>query len=560
MADYLETCGQWRNDPYFDELDRQAVLELSDAQMRDRFSSELRFGTGGIRAVTGIGTNRINRYTIRKITQSLADELNARSDAQPSVVVAFDTRHHSGEFALETALTLCTNGIKVSLFREPVPTPVLSFSVRHLRCSAGVVITASHNPPQYNGYKVYDSSGCQIIDKETVLLDERIRSIDIQNVRPIDEEAAINSKLLSYLGSEVLAAFRKEVLLLSGSASENRIDVVYSPLHGTGAKPVPDVLRACGHRVLVVSEQALPDGSFPTLSVPNPEKPEAFSLAISLARASGAPLVMVSDPDCDRIGVAVSHHGDYRILSGNQVGALLIRYLCIRDSARINASDTVIKTIVTSDFGADIAASYGICTLQTLTGFKNIGHLIDNFEADPISTRRTFFFGYEESCGYLYGTHSRDKDAVSAAMLISEMCAHYLSLGLTLVDVLEQLFQQFGYYADALETHAFEDPAEPEEIMARVRSTGASISADILCVKDYLRPTDGLPQSNVLKLCFDPGSWIAIRPSGTEPLLKIYYSAKGETANLAKRKLADLMRLIQQYIEPAPFSHKTSLR
>ncbi len=520
----------------FDEETKKELESISDkAELEDRFYKELEFGTGGLRGIMGAGANRMNKYTVSKATKGLADYLNAEFHGDKSVAIAFDSRNNSSEFAKNAASVLCAAGIKVFLFESLMPTPVLSFAVRYHNCTAGIVITASHNPKEYNGYKVYDSKGCQLVPQYADKVIAYVNAVtELKNIPSVSLEEAKNSGLLVMIGDETLNAFLAEVRKQSLYNEVTDLKIVYTALHGTGNIPVRRILE--GKNVSIVKEQELPDGNFSTVRSPNPEEKDALTLALKQAEAEGADIVIGTDPDCDRIGVGVLHNGAYQLLTGNQTGALLVDFVLKfkKDSMPENAA--VVKTIVTSGLGAAIAEKNGAKSVQTLTGFKYIGEKICLWEE---SGEHTFLFGYEESYGYLAGTHARDKDAVSSAMLIAEMASYYKNKGMTLVDAMNGIYEEYGYYFDCLETIVLKGKEGAEKIqnaMKDLRETGENLFDDLDVLLDYSKGIDDLPKENVLRFDFKDGSWTAVRPSGTEPKLKIYFSVKGDGKETAEKR------------------------
>ena len=517
----------------FDEETKAELEAITDkAELEDRFYKELEFGTGGLRGVMGAGANRMNKYTVSKATKGLADYLNSCFEGEKSVAVAYDSRNNSKIFAETAAGVLCAAGIKVYLFETLMPTPVLSFAVRYHNCTAGIVITASHNPKEYNGYKVYDGKGCQLVPEYADKVIGYVNAVDdIKNIPCENPDEAMRNGLLIYIGEETLDAFLAEVKKQSLYNEPSELKIVYTPLHGTGNIPVRRILE--GKNVSIVASQELPDGDFSTVRSPNPEEKDALTLALEQAEKENADIVIGTDPDCDRVGVGVRHNGGYVLLTGNQTGALLVDFVLKfkKDSLPKNAA--VVKTIVTSGIGAAIAEKHGAKTVQTLTGFKYIGEKICLWEEN---CENTFLFGYEESYGYLAGTHARDKDAVSASMLIAEMAAYYKNNGKTLVDALDGIYDEYGYYYDCLETFVLKGKEGAEKIQAAMkamRESGETLFDDLDKLLDYSKGIDGLPQENVLRFDFSDGSWAAARPSGTEPKLKLYFSVKGENKEQA---------------------------
>ena len=558
-----ELLQSWLNDPLVDEATKAELRAIADdaREVEDRFYRDLEFGTGGLRGVMGAGTNRMNRYVIGKATQGLADELLSREKA-PSVVIAHDSRRHSAEFALETACVLAGNGIKAYLFRSLRPTPQLSFTVRDLGASAGVVITASHNPPEYNGYKVYGPDGGQIVPDQAQRVYERIRRVtSFDMVRRMAPEEAEAKGLLVWLDEEadrryvdaVVAQSLRPELLRSGAGEA--LTIVYTPLHGSGNMPVREVLRRAGFtRVHVVAEQEQPDGGFPTVKSPNPEEREAFTLAIEQAERLGADLILGTDPDADRVGAVVKdENGRYVVLTGNQTGALIVHYMltALKEQGRLPANGAVVKTIVTSEMGADIARSFGCEVFNTLTGFKYIGEKMTQFER---TGTHTFVFGYEESYGYLAGNYARDKDAVVAALLISEAAAYYKSQGKTLYDVLLELYAQYGTYLETLESRTLKGKDGLERIRAimedwRSQPPAEVAGVEVEALEDYKDGLNGLPPENVLKFRLADGSWFCLRPSGTEPKIKVYLAVRRNGLDEARAALERLTREVMERVD-----------
>ena len=526
--------------------DKAALKAMSEDEIRDSFYKELEFGTGGLRGIMGMGTNRMNVYTVRKATQGLANEILAGGAdlAKKGVVIAYDSRNNSQKFAYEAANVLSANGINVYIFDSLRPTPELSFSVRHLGCARGIVITASHNPKEYNGYKVYGEDGGQIPPAVADEIIKYINSIDIFH----DVKTSENPKY-EVIGKEVDDAYISAVLEQSMNVKiPENIRIVYTPLHGSGNKLVRAVLDRIGAKnVFVVPEQELPDGNFPTVKSPNPENMEAFDIAIEYAQKQNADLVFGTDPDSDRIGIAVkNHNGKYVTLTGNQTGSLLCEFILGKMHAEgsIENGDTVIKTIVTTELVRKIAENYGVKLCEVLTGFKFIGEKIKEFE----SADDKFVFGLEESYGYLKGTYARDKDAVVAAMLICEMAADYFAQGISVYDGLQKLYEKYGYTKEILKTvtlTGIEGAKKINEIMENFRSNPPKeFAGEKVCgMKDYILGIDGMPKSNVLKFFFENG-WMAVRPSGTEPKIKFYVGINGDNADEITDKFKKELDLI----------------
>lgn len=539
---YKERYAEWLT---FDEGTKAELLAIADEkELEDRFYKNVSFGTGGLRGLMGAGTNRMNSYTVKKASMGLANYVVAQGNEQPSIAIAYDTRNGSQLFAEDAAAVFSSMGIKAYLFDVAMPTPVLSFTVRHLGCDAGIVVTASHNPKEYNGYKVYDNQGGQLTPDAAR---EVTRFIDqIEDFNSVKELVG-NPELVEMIGEDVLSAFISEIK--KQSIHQSDLQVVYTPLHGAGNIPVRRALE--GFEVSVVKEQELPDGNFSTVRSPNPEDRKALELAIDQAQQEDADIVIGTDPDCDRIGVAVKHEGAFKLLTGNQIGALLAEFVIAH--TEVTEDSTLIKTIVTNDFGAKIASGKGLQIIETLTGFKYIGEKINEFEASDDLTNE-FVLGYEESYGYLVGTHARDKDAVVSALLICEMAAYYKAKGLTLFDKLEQLYGEHGYYLDALDSVTLTGvagAARIKEMMEDVRESDAQFFANVDEVRDYATGIADLPKENVIKFMLKDESWVAIRPSGTEPKIKFYYSVRADDEQLAQEKLEVIKTQIQENLDIA---------
>lgn len=562
MSRVRKLYEQWLQDPGIDPATKEELkaIEGQEKEIEDRFYKDLEFGTGGLRGVIGAGTNRMNKYTVGRATQGLAQDLLQASSGHPSVVIAYDSRNQSPEFALEAALVLAGNGIKAYVFESLRTTPELSFAVRHLQASAGIVITASHNPPEYNGYKVYGPDGGQIVKEQADRIIGQIQSLEFNMIRKLSKEEAESQGVLQWIGQAIDDAYVKAVLAVRprpevGMQQGNKVNIVYTPLHGSGNITVRRVLREAGFKnVHVVPEQEKPDSQFSTVQSPNPEEKEAFSLAIELGRQVEADVIIGTDPDCDRMGAVVKDAtGQYVVLSGNQSGAIMVHYLLssLQEGKGIPTDGVVIKTIVTSEMGAEIARHYGVEVMNTLTGFKYIGEKMTEFER---SGHHSFLFGYEESYGYLAGTYARDKDAVVASMLICEAAAYYKSQGKTLYDVLQELYGQFGYYREALESRTLKGKdglAKIRQIMEEWRSHSPSnvCGKKITTMLDYTEGIDGLPKENVLKYLLEDGSWFCLRPSGTEPKIKVYFAVKANSAEESERLLAELRQEVMTRID-----------
>lgn len=525
----------------FDENTKNELLSVTDEkEIEDRFYKDLAFGTGGLRGIMGAGSNRMNKYTVGKATFGLANYLKSKNDGEIKVALAYDSRNNSAFFAKTAAGIFASCGFKVYLYETLVPVPVLSFTTAFLGCTAGVMITASHNPKEYNGYKVYDSKGCQFCTEDAKNAIEFINKFDDFSTIPFaDVEANEN---ITMIGENVLGEFLKQVKKQSVYEKPSDLKIVYTPLHGTGNIPVRRMLE--GMDVTVVKEQELPDGNFSTVRSPNPEEKDALNIAIETAKKIGADLVLGTDPDCDRVGIAVKDGDDYKLFTGNQTGALLVKFILTMHKDELNPKSTLVKTIVTSELGANIGRKFGLNVEETLTGFKYIGDKINKYEA---SGEKEFVIGYEESYGYLVGTHARDKDAVVSSMLICQMAAWYKNQGKTLVDGLNEIYDEYGYYLDFLDSFVLKgkDGAEKiQSLMVTFREKGTSLLPDIKEIIDFKDGIRDLPKENVLKYILNDGSWIAVRPSGTEPKIKVYYSVVDpdkENAKLRLEKIRGIM-------------------
>lgn len=551
----------WRSQAISDAdlVDELKSIYENENEITERFYKDLSFGTGGLRGIVGAGSNRINVYTIGKTTQGLANFLN-KNYKTPKVAIAYDSRIKSDVFSKEAARILAANNISVAMYSELTPTPALSFAVRHLNCNAGIVITASHNPAEYNGYKVYGEDGCQIANDVADAVLEEINNTDIFNdVRRMDFSDALNSGLIKYIGEDDIRAFWDTVssqTLNKNISNKEKLKIVYTPLNGAGLRCVTNVLKMNGFsNVTVVESQEKPDGHFLTCPYPNPEVKEALCEGLKVCKSCNADILLATDPDCDRIGIAVKHDGEYKLLSGNEVGVLLFDYIC--KARRINntmpQNPVCIKTIVTTDMLYPIAQKYGVRVIEVLTGFKFIGEQIGLLE--KCGNIEQYIFGFEESYGYLSGTYVRDKDAVNAALLICEMTAFYLNQKLTLIDVIDNLYREFGYYKNALKSFTFVGKSgfeKMEAIMAGLRKNPPPQinGRNIVAVYDYLNGVKilmhnsnnkekiDLPPSNVLKFILADNISIVVRPSGTEPKLKVYVSIVSDSCDNSK-KLAD---------------------
>jgi len=572
---YREVYRSWIENPYFDEKTKEELLAVQDneKEIEDRFYRDLEFGTGGMRGLIGAGTNRMNRYTIRKASQGLANYLKKQGTDGKGVVIAYDSRRYSDEFALETALVMASNGIKAYLFDELRPTPELSFAVRHLGCAAGVVITASHNPKEYNGFKVYSSDGCQLPPSESDEVIKEVEAVsDISSIGCISREEAIGKGLLVFIGREIDDAYISELkkVCINPGISEKvgkNTRIIYTPLHGTGNKPVRRILKETGfENVIVVKEQEMPDPDFSTVKYPNPEEKAVFDIAIEMARKEDVDLIIGTDPDADRMGIVVrDHKGEYVTLTGNQTGCLLMEYILSQKKQAGTLPDNafVVKTIVSSDMARKIAENYGVEIIDVLTGFKFIGEQIRLLDD---TGRKKFMFGFEESYGYLAGTHARDKDAVVASMLIAEVFAWYKSRSMNLYQGLLELFEKYGYVKEGIDSFTLKGKEGLEKIesamaalrgmeLSKVGTRKVEVIADYekqekLVLKTGERMGTGLPKSNVLHYTLDPGFWFCIRPSGTEPKIKIYYGVSSSSMEGADRELELLKRDVMAVVKP----------
>ena len=548
--DYRQEYQRWLARVTDEEL-LEELRGMDEAAIEDAFYRDLAFGTGGLRGVIGAGSNRMNVYTVAKASQGLADYLKKRFSA-PSAVIGYDSRLKSDAFARVTAGVLAANGVQVHFWPQLTPVPTVSFATRYLRASAGVMITASHNPAKYNGYKVYGADGCQVTVEAAAEILSEIEKLDLfDGVKRADFDACLHDGRIRLISDEVLAAFLEAVKAQSALFGEQAckdIAIVYSPLNGAGYVPVTRALKELGYaRVTVVEEQRLPDGHFPTCPYPNPEIREAMALGITYAGRLGADLLMATDPDCDRVGVAVrDHSGGYVLLSGNETGLLLLDYLCAQrmKHGAMPADPVLIKTIVTTDMAERIAAHYGVRTVNVLTGFKFIGEQIGRLEAQ--GRLNSYVFGFEESYGYLSGPYVRDKDGVGAACLICEMFSYYAARGVSLLDRLEQLYADYGYCLNTLHSYTYDGSAgfvRMQAVMQGLRGGVASFgSRRVLRVLDYAGGLDGLPKSDVLKFILEGGCTLVVRPSGTEPKLKLYLSVSAQSREAAQEAEAELLR------------------
>lgn len=572
--DYKEIYESWLSNPYFDEDTKAELRAIADDEneKKERFYMDLEFGTAGLRGVIGAGTNRMNIYVVRKTTQGLANYIAAVNGQSKGVAIAYDSRRMSPEFAQEAALCLAANGVKAYIFESLRPTPELSYAVRKLGCIAGINITASHNPPEYNGYKVYWEDGAQITPPhDTGIMDEVKKVTDYNNVKTMSKEDAIKAGVYQVIGADIddpyMEELKSQVLHMDAIEAEGKnLKIVYSPLHGTGNVPARRVLKELGfENVYVVKEQELPDGEFPTVSYPNPEADEAFTLGLKLAEEVDADLVLATDPDADRLGVRVKDKdGVYHTLTGNMSGCLLADYEIGQKKELKGLPDDgfLIKTIVTSNMADAIAKYYNTGLIEVLTGFKFIGQQILGFEEKK---KGTYLFGFEESYGCLIGTHARDKDAIVATMALCEAAAYYKTKDMTLWDAMIALYERYGYYKDDIQSitlKGIEGLAKIQEIMDTLRKNPPKkIGAyDVVSSRDYkedkiidaatgeVKPT-GLPKSNVLYYDLTDDAWLCVRPSGTEPKVKFYYGIKGTSLENADEKSAALGKEVVDMIQ-----------
>ena len=553
---YKDMYNEWLDSDYFDEEFKNELKGLNDEiEIEDRFYKYLEFGTGGMRGKIGAGTNRINKYIIRKATQGFADYINSKFNSEKTIAIAYDSRYKSDEFALEAAKVMAGNGIKAYLYKDIRTTPELSFAVRYLKAKAGIVVTASHNPPEYNGYKIYGDDGSQLIPVEADKVIEFVDKVkDFSLIKILEEKEALNRGLIEYLDEKIDTAFidavKKNLNNLEYVKNYgDKLKITYSPLHGTGGRPVTRILKEIGfNNVVEVKEQMIPDSKFTTVKSPNPEEYTAFNLSLEYAKRENADLCLATDPDCDRVGVIVkNNNGEYIALNGNQTGSLLLNY--ILGTSNLPKNGVVVSTIVSSGIGKVIAESYGVKFITTLTGFKFIGKKMTEFEK---TGEYEFLFGYEESYGYLKGTHVRDKDAVVTSALIVEMASYYASKNKTLLDGLDDIYKKYGFYKEdlvSIKLDGKEGMKKISNIMDRVRKEKLSKIAefDVKEFIDYKNDDTGLPKSNVLKFILTDGSWASIRPSGTEPKIKFYFSIVEKDKNLLEKKLDSIKEFMLSY-------------
>lgn len=569
--DYKKKYNEWVNSTIISKEIKDELVSITDEkEIEDRFYKDLDFGTGGLRGVIGAGSNRMNVYTVSKATQGFANYLNGRFE-DPSVAIAYDSRNMSKEFAEAAALTLCANNIKVFLFEGLRPTPMLSYSVRHLNCKGGIVVTASHNPKIYNGYKVYDEFGGQVTDEKADIIINEVNNINnFEDIKTISKDDAIKDNLLVYIGEAVDKAYIDEVKALTirtdlVKESAKDLKVIFTPIHGSGNMPVRRVLKELGYEnVAVVKEQEMPDGNFPTASYPNPENPDVFKLALEMAKDQDPDIIFGTDPDADRIGVVVKDStGDYKVLTGNQTGLLLTDYIlsALKEEGKLPSNGVVIKTIVTTEGTREIANYYGVEIMDVLTGFKYIGEKIRQFQE---SGDKKYLFGFEESYGYLAGEFVRDKDAVIASMLIAEMTLYYKEKGKSLYDGLIDLYNKFGFFKEDLISIELKGKSGQEQIASCIEALRSAPlnEVDGVAIKtkldyklskeeDLIAKTESvidLPKSNVLKFILENGSSFVVRPSGTEPKMKIYLAVSGSSLEDSEEKIKVFKEKVMEII------------
>ncbi|MGG3030065.1 phosphoglucomutase [Bacillus stercoris] len=571
---WRKSYERWKQTEHLDpELkERLTELEGNEQALEDCFYKDLEFGTGGMRGEIGAGTNRMNIYTVRKASAGFAAYISKQGEEakKRGVVIAYDSRHKSPEFAMEAAKTLGTQGIQTYVFDELRPTPELSFAVRQLNAYGGIVVTASHNPPEYNGYKVYGDDGGQLPPKEADIVIEQVNAIENELTITVDEENALKEKgLIKIIGEDIDKVYTEKLTSISVHPELSRevdVKVVFTPLHGTANKPVRRGLEALGYKnVTVVKEQELPDSNFSTVTSPNPEEHAAFEYAIKLGEEQHADILIATDPDADRLGIAVKDdQGKYTVLTGNQTGALLLHYLLSEKKKQgiLPNNGVVLKTIVTSEIGRAVASSFGLDTIDTLTGFKFIGEKIKEYEA---SGQYTFQFGYEESYGYLIGDFARDKDAIQAALLAVEVCAFYKKQGMSLYEALINLFNEYGFYREGLKSLTLKGKQGAEQIEAILASFRKNppqkmAGKQVVTAEDYAvskrtlltenkEEAIDLPKSNVLKYFLEDGSWFCLRPSGTEPKVKFYFAVKGSSLEDSEKRLATLSEEVMKTVD-----------
>ena len=531
---------------------------LDGTKIEDAFYCDLTFGTGGLRGVIGAGTNRMNIYTVAKASQGLADYLK-KNFAEPSVVIGYDSRIKSDVFAKVASGVFAANGVKVNIWPVLMPMPTVSFATRYLHTSTGVMVTASHNPSNYNGYKVYGADGCQITTEATEEILAEIEKLDVfADVKTSDFEVGVKNGNIQYITDEVYTAFVEQVKsqsVLFGETVNKNVAIVYSPLNGTGLKPVTRTLKEMGYtNITVVKEQERPDGNFPTCPYPNPEIKEAMALGIEYAKKCNADLLLATDPDCDRVGIAVKNKaGEYELLSGNQTGMLLLDYICnqLVKHGKMPADPVMVKTIVTMDMGEQIATHYGLRTINVLTGFKFIGEQIGKLEQQGKAD--SYVLGFEESYGYLTGSYVRDKDGVDGAYMICEMFSYYATKGISLLEKLDELYKTYGYCLNTLHSYEFDGSAGFAKMQSIMQAFRGGIKEfgckKVVKLLDYAPGLDGLPKSNVLKFLLKDNCSIVVRPSGTEPKLKTYISVSAENKDAAEKVEAEILKSAEEFLK-----------
>jgi len=549
---YIDTYNKWVNNPYLQQDLRKELLNMNEEEIKERFYKTLKFGTAGLRGELGVGTNRMNIYTVALATKGLADTINSskQTGEEKSVVIAYDVRYMSREFAEIAAAILAYNKIKVYMYDNICPTPLLSYSVRELNASAGIMITASHNPKEYNGYKVYNKNGSQILDRDADEILNNINKVEnVFDIETIDFKQGLERGIIEYINDDVINSYKKEIFNLSlNNNIDKELSIVFSPLNGTGAI-IEDMLKARGFsNVYVVEEQKHPDPEFTTVSTPNPENPDVFELSEKLGKQKNASILLATDPDADRVSVKVKNsNNEYIFLSGNQMGALLTNYILSQlNEQGLPKNPVIVKSIVTDDLSEAIANKFGVETIDVLVGFKYIYGLVNEWD---LTKEKSYIFGYEESAGFGLGTFTRDKDAVSASLMIAEMAAFYSKQGKSLLDVLEELYQEFGHREEKQISKTFEGAEgqkRVQEIMANFRTTPIEEinGSELILVKDYMYDNTGLERSNTLEFRYDD-FWFAIRPSGTEPKLKKYIYVKSDD----KSNLQQLIKYVEDAID-----------
>lgn len=568
---YKEKYNIWIDSDLIDEETKNELKSIfDDKEIEDRFYKDLEFGTGGLRGEIGAGSNRMNVYTVAQATQGFANYLND-SFKDPSVAIAYDSRNMSKEFASAAALTLCANNVRVYLYESLRPTPVLSYTVRELKCSGGIVVTASHNPKIYNGYKVYDEFGGQVTDEKANIIIDCVNAVDdFSKIKNIDEKIALEKGLLTYVGNDLDKLYYEKVKGLTirtdlVKEKAKNLKVIYTPIHGSGNVPVRSVLEQLGYsNVKVVKEQEAPDGNFPTASYPNPENPDVFELAVKMAKTENPDVIFGTDPDCDRIGLVVKDStGEYKVLTGNQTGLLLTHYVLssLKETNKLPQNGVVIKTIVTTEGARSIAEDFDIEIMDVLTGFKYIGEKIREFED---AGNKEYIFGFEESYGYLAGNFVRDKDAVIASMLVCEMCLYYKEQGKSLYDALIELYEKYGYFKENLVSVDLKGKEGQEKIATCLEALRNDPINEVDKIKvvtrlDYKLSTEentvnntkatiDLPKSNVLKYILEDGSYFVVRPSGTEPKMKVYLAVKSSSLENADKDIAKFKEKVMEII------------